>query len=60
MDADLRVGDGAGRHRAVTLLVIAAVLMFVYRFFYSGEVTFRQAFAIVTWIFFAVGWSRPR
>ena len=40
---------------AVTLLVIAGVLMFVYRFFYSSEVTFRQAFAIVTWIFFAVG-----
>ena len=40
---------------AVTLLVIAGVLMFVYRFFYSSEVTFRQAFAIVTWVFFAVG-----
>ena len=40
---------------AVTLLVIAGVLMFIYRFFYSSEVTFRQAFAIVTWIFFAVG-----
>lgn len=39
---------------AVTLLVISGVLMFVYRFFYSSEVTFRQAFAIVTWIFFAV------
>jgi hypothetical protein len=39
---------------AVTLLAIAGVLMFVYRFFYSSEVTFRQAFAIVTWIFFAV------
>jgi hypothetical protein len=40
---------------AVTLLVVAGVLMFIYRFFYSSEVTFRQAFAIVTWIFFAVG-----
>jgi len=40
---------------AVTLLVIAGVLMFIYRFFYSSEVTFRQAFAIVTWIFFVVG-----
>lgn len=39
---------------AVTLVVIAGVLMFIYRFFYSSEVTFRQAFAIVTWIFFAV------
>jgi hypothetical protein len=40
---------------AVTLLVIAGALMFIFRFFYSSEVTFRQAFAIVTWIFFAVG-----
>jgi hypothetical protein len=39
---------------AVTLLVIAGALMFIYRFFYASEVTFRQAFAIVTWIFFAV------
>jgi hypothetical protein len=39
---------------AVTLLVIAGTLMFIYRFFYSSEATFRQAFAIVTWIFFAV------
>jgi hypothetical protein len=40
---------------AVTLLAIAGALMFIYRFFYSSEVTFRQAFTIVTWIFFAVG-----
>jgi hypothetical protein len=40
---------------AVTLLVVAGALMFIFRFFYSSEVTFRQAFAIVTWIFFAVG-----
>lgn len=40
---------------AVTLLGIAVVLMLVYRFFYASEVTFRQSFAIVTWIFFAVG-----
>lgn len=40
---------------AVTLLGIAVVLMLVYRFFYSSEVTFKQAFAIVTWVFFAVG-----
>ncbi len=39
----------------VMLLLTAAVLMFVYRFFYSSEVVFKQAFAIVTWIFFAVG-----
>jgi hypothetical protein len=36
------------------LLVTAAVLMFVFRFFYAGDVGFRQAFAIVTWTFFAV------
>ena len=40
---------------AVTLLGIAVVLMLVYRFFYASEVTFRQSFAIVTWVFFAVG-----
>ena len=40
---------------AVTLLAIAGALMFIYRFFYSSEVTFRQAFTIVTWVFFAVG-----
>lgn len=40
---------------AVTLLGIAVVLMLVYRFFYASEVIFRQAFAIVTWVFFAVG-----
>ena len=39
---------------AVTLVAISGVLMFIFRFFYSSEVTFRQAFAIVTWIFFAV------
>jgi hypothetical protein len=39
---------------AVTLLVVAGSLMFIYRFFYSSEATFRQAFAIVTWVFFAV------
>jgi hypothetical protein len=40
---------------AVTLVVIAGVLMFIYRFFYAGEVSFRQSFAIVTWVFLAVG-----
>jgi hypothetical protein len=39
---------------AVTLLVISVTLMFVFRFFYASEVAFRQAFAIVTWVFFAV------
>jgi Yip1 domain len=40
---------------AVTLLVIAGALLFIFRFFYSSEVVFKQAFAIVTWTFFAVG-----
>ena len=40
---------------AIMLLVIAGSLMFVFRFFYSGEVSFKQALAIVVWIFLAVG-----
>jgi len=40
---------------AVSLLVIAGALLFIYRFFYAAEVSFRQSFAIVTWVFFAVG-----
>ena len=39
----------------VMLLVIAGALLFVYRFFYAAEVGFQQAFAIVTWVFLAVG-----
>ena len=38
----------------VILLLTAAVLLFIYRFFYSSEVVFKQAFSIVTWTFFAV------
>jgi hypothetical protein len=37
------------------LLVIAGSLMFVFRFFYAGEVSFKQALAIVVWVFLAVG-----
>jgi hypothetical protein len=40
---------------AITLLVIAGTLLFVYRFFYAAEVSFKQAFAIVNWVFVAVG-----
>jgi len=40
---------------ALMFLVIAGGLMFTYRFFYASEVTFRQALAIVSWVFFAVG-----
>ena len=39
---------------AVMLLVVAAALMFIYRFFYAGEVSFRQSLAIVIWVFLAV------
>jgi hypothetical protein len=40
---------------AVMLLVVSGTLMFVFRFFYSGEVTFKQSLAIVVWTFLAVG-----
>jgi hypothetical protein len=36
------------------LLVTAGALMFVFRFFYSSEVGFKQALAIVAWSLFAV------
>lgn len=39
---------------AASLLVVAGVLLFVFRFFYAGEVGFPQALAIVAWTFFAV------
>lgn len=37
------------------LVVTAAALMFVFRFFYASEATFKQAMAITSWVFFAVG-----
>jgi hypothetical protein len=36
------------------LVVVAAALMSVFRFFYSSDVVYKQAFAVVTWAFFAV------
>jgi hypothetical protein len=36
------------------LVITAAALMFVFRFFYASEASFKQAFAIVTWVFFGV------
>ena len=36
-------------------LVVAAVLTFVFRFFYASEVTFKQGLAISAWVFMAVG-----
>ncbi len=37
------------------LVVVAAALLFVFRFFYASEVVFKQALAIVSWCFFATG-----
>ncbi len=38
----------------IMLLVVSAALMFIYRFFYAGDVSFKQSFAIVIWVFLAV------
>jgi hypothetical protein len=40
---------------AIMVLVVSGALMFVFRFFYGGEVTFKQAIAIVLWTMLAVG-----
>lgn len=45
---------GAPVGAAVTLLVAAGALMFVFRFFYAAEVSFKQALAIVAWALFAL------
>jgi hypothetical protein len=37
------------------IVVCGAVLLFVYRFFYASEVTFKQALAVTAWVFLAVG-----
>ncbi len=39
----------------VFVLITAGVLLFMFRFFYAGEVGFKQALAITAWCFFAVG-----
>ncbi len=39
----------------VILVAVAGALLFVFRFFYAGELGFRQSLAIVAWSFFAVG-----
>lgn len=38
----------------IVVLVVSTVLLFVYRFFYAGEVTFGQSFAIATYSFLTV------
>jgi hypothetical protein len=40
---------------AIMLVIVSAVLMFVFRFFYAGEVRFKHALAVTAWTFFAVG-----
>ena len=40
---------------AIMLLVVSGTLMFVFRFFYGGDVTFKQAISIAVWTFLAVG-----
>ncbi len=39
----------------VLLLVVAGVLLFVFRFFHASEVTFSRAVAVVAWSFLAAG-----
>jgi hypothetical protein len=46
---------GAGVGAPLALLVTAGVLLFVFRFFYGGDLGFRQALSVVSWTFFAVG-----
>jgi hypothetical protein len=45
---------GAALGGPITILVVAAVLMFIFRFFYAGEVGFKQSMAITSWSFFAL------
>lgn len=39
----------------VAYTALAGIFLFVYRFFYESETTFRQAMAVVFWTFFATG-----
>ena len=38
----------------LSLLIVALVYLFVFRFFYGADVTFKQSLAIVSWTFLAV------
>ena len=40
---------------AIVALVVAGALVFVFRFFFAGEVTFRQGLAMTSWVFVALG-----
>ncbi len=46
---------GAPVGAAVMLLVTAGALLFVFRFFYASELSFKQSLAVVSWVLFAVG-----
>jgi hypothetical protein len=46
---------GAAVGGPIAVLVVAGVLLFIYRFFYAGEVGFKQSMAITSWSFFALG-----
>jgi len=55
-DMQLKIGGAIGViFTPLMLLVVATVLMFVYRFFYASEVGFKASLAIVSWALFAVG-----
>jgi len=38
----------------LSLVIVAVVYLFVFRFFYAAEITFRQSLAVVSWTFVAV------
>ena len=40
--------------RPLSLVLVALVALFVFRFFYAAEVTFKQSLAVVGWTFLAV------
>ena len=39
----------------VIALVMAGALVFIFRFFFAGEVTFRQGLSMTSWVFLATG-----
>ena len=40
---------------AIIALVIAGALVFIFRFFFAGEVTFRQGLSMTSWVFVVTG-----
>ena len=45
---------GAAVGTLIFVAIVAGVLLFIFRFFYAGEVGFKQAMAITSWSMFAV------